>query len=216
MLSGLPLPEPHLRGLVVGVVTRAPRVVPGEQVHELPPAGRARLARHAARLEDLGARLVEVELPEPTADVVAVVQAEAARSHERLYPERRDDYGEDTRAKLDAARRVTAAAERDGRRAVEDWRRRAAAEPAVDLILCSVLGGDVPEARAREQDVRDQLLAFTRPLNFLDWAAIAIGDFQLAGRQESIVLGAALAWEEVHGPPETAGTRLPIPGDGLE
>jgi Asp-tRNA(Asn)/Glu-tRNA(Gln) amidotransferase A subunit family amidase len=216
VLSGLPLPEPHLRGLVVGVVTRAPRVVPGEPVQELPPAGRTRLARHAARLEDLGARLVEVELPEPTADVVAVVQAEAARSHAGLYPERRDDYGEDTRAKLDAARRVTPAAERDGRRAIEDWRRRAAAEPAVDLILCSVLGGEVPEAGAREQDVRDGLLAFTRPLNFLDWAAIAIGDFQLAGRQESVVLGAALAWEEANGSPDTAGAWPSIAGDGPE
>ena len=72
-------------------MTRAPRVVPGEPVQELSPAGRTRLARHAARLEDLGARLVEVELPEPTADAVAVVQAEAARSHGGLYPERRDD-----------------------------------------------------------------------------------------------------------------------------
>ncbi len=84
VLSGLPRPEPHLRGLVLGVVTRAPRVVPGEPVQDLPPAGWTRLARHAARLEELGARLVEVELPEPTADVVAVVQAEAARSHGAL------------------------------------------------------------------------------------------------------------------------------------
>jgi Asp-tRNA(Asn)/Glu-tRNA(Gln) amidotransferase A subunit family amidase len=160
--------------------------------------------QYAARLEDLGARIVDVELPEPDADVVAVVQAEAAITHSKLYPERCAEYGEDTRSKLDAARSVTAIAAYEGRLAIDAWRQRAAAEPAVDLVLCPTLGGEVPGITAREQDVRAELLAYTRPLNFLDWAAIAIGDFQLAGRNEAIVLGAALAWEESYGPPDSS------------
>ena len=207
VLSGTPRAAARVRGLVVGVLTRPPRVSPDEPVLQEPAACRARLMQHAARLEDLGAQVIEVELPEPTADVVAVVQAEAVVSHRGLYPERREEYGEDTRAKLDAALSVTAIAAHEGRLAVEAWRRHVVAEPAVDLVLCPTLGGEVPLATAREQDVRAQLLAYTRPLNFLDWAAIAIGDFQLAGRSESLVLGAALAWEEAYGPPDSSGAR---------
>ena len=216
VLSGLPLPEPHLRGLVVGVVDEGSARRARRAGSPMMPAGRARLARHAARLEDLGARLVEVELPEPTADVVAVVQAEAARSHGGLYPERRHDYGDDTRAKLDAARRVTPAAERDGRRAVEDWRRRAAAEPAVDLILCSVLGGDVPEARAREQDVGTSCWPLRdRSTSSTGRRSRSVTSNSPAGRSPS---SSEQRWRgrRLHGPPDTRGRGYSIPGGGPE
>jgi aspartyl-tRNA(Asn)/glutamyl-tRNA(Gln) amidotransferase subunit A len=204
VLSGTPRAVARVKGLVIGVLARPPRVSPDDSVSHEPAVSRTRLMQHAARLEDLGAHLVEVELPEPGADVVALVQAEAAVAHGDLYPERRLEYGEDTRAKLDAARSVTAIAAYEARLAMEAWRQQAAAEPAVDLVVCPTLGGEVPEITAHEQDVRTGLLAYTRPLNFLDWAAIAIADFQLAGRNEAVVLGAALAWEESYGPPDAS------------
>lgn len=216
VLSGRPRAVARVKGLVIGVLARAPRVSPEEPVLQEPDARRTRLMQQAERLEDLGAHVVEVELPEPTADVVAVVQAEAAISHRTLYPERRDDYGEDTRAKLDSARSVTAIAAYEGRLAVEAWRQQVVVEPAVDLVLCPTLGGEVPETTAREQDVRAELLAYTRPFNFLDWAAIAIGDLQLTGRSEAVVLGAALAWEEAYGPPDSSHTQASRLATGRE
>ena len=38
-----------------------------------------------------------------------------------------------------------------------------------------------------------------RPFNVLGWAAIAIGDLQLAAPSDEVVLGAALAWERGYG-----------------
>jgi hypothetical protein len=43
--------------------------------------------------------------------------------------------------------------------------------------------------------VRLGLSAFLRPFNVLGWAAIAIGDLQLAAPSDERVLSAALAWE---------------------
>jgi hypothetical protein len=46
---------------------------------------------------------------------------------------------------------------------------------------------------------------YTRPFNFLGWPTIAIGNLQIAGRDERTVLSAALAWEEAYG--RTAAAR---------
>jgi aspartyl-tRNA(Asn)/glutamyl-tRNA(Gln) amidotransferase subunit A len=192
---------PGVRGLTIGILTRPPRVVPGSEVPKQTAQQRKRLEEQARQFEELGATTIVVELPEPTVDVVAAVLAEAAVSHRTLYPARRNEYGEDTRAKLELARSVTVLAAHEARLAIEAWRETARERPAVDLVLCPVLGGDVPAADAYEQDVRDVLLAYTRPFNFLDWAAITIGELQLAGRNEATVLGAALAWEQAYGPP---------------
>ena len=39
---------------------------------------------------------------------------------------------------------------------------------------------------------------YTRAYSFLGWPAIAIGNLQLAGRDDATVFGAALAWEQAH------------------
>jgi Asp-tRNA(Asn)/Glu-tRNA(Gln) amidotransferase A subunit family amidase len=200
-LARTPDVAPSVRGLTIGILTRPPRVVPGSAVPEQTGGQRKRLEEQARQFEELGAKTVDVELPEPEADVVAAVLAEAAVSHRDLYPARRDEYGKDTREKLELARSVPAIAAHEARLAVDAWREAGREQPAVDLVLCPVLGGDVPAADAYEQDVRDVLLAYTRPFNFLDWSAIAIGELQLAGRNEAAVLSAALAWEQAYGPP---------------
>jgi aspartyl-tRNA(Asn)/glutamyl-tRNA(Gln) amidotransferase subunit A len=193
-------PAARLAGLTVGVLEHPPRLSPDQQITPESADRRVRLLLEAGRLEALGAHLAEVTLPEPITDPVALVLAEAAQTHRELYPAQREQYGEDTRIKLDDALSVTEIDAQRARLSIESWRARAATNPAVDIVICPTLGIDVPPTDAREQDVRSGLLAYTRPFNFLDWSAIAIGDLQIAGRDDDTVLGAALAWEEAYGP----------------
>ena len=179
-LTGAEVPAARLDGLVVGVLG------------EVPEAG---------RLEALGARLTAAELPEPEADVVPLFMLECAVTHRDTFPSRRDAYGPDIAEKLDMARLVPAIDVEEARRALPPWRAAAAALPPVDLVVSPTLGIPVPPDDCWELDVRGGLTLHTRPWNLLDWPAIAIGGLQIAGRDEAVVLGAALAWEEAYGPP---------------
>jgi aspartyl-tRNA(Asn)/glutamyl-tRNA(Gln) amidotransferase subunit A len=203
--------RPTAAGLRIGILGRPPRVSPTGAVLEQSPAQRAWLLEQATRFEALGATVRDIELPEPQSDVLPAVLAEAAVVHHELYPAHRDQYGKDTQEKLDLARSVTAIAAHEARLAIAAWRARARDELAVDLVLCPTLGGDVPPMDAYEQDVRDVLLAYTRPFNLLDWSAIAIGDLQLAGPDEGVVLDAALAWEQAYGPPRPEREHEHVP-----
>ena len=78
----------------------------------LAPDVRAVFDRAVRTLEDAGARLVDVALPE--AELVyptfrTIQGAEALDTHRRagLYPARRDEYGEDVLGRLDAATEIT-------------------------------------------------------------------------------------------------------------
>ena len=179
-LTGAEVPAARLEGLVVGVLG------------EVPEAG---------RLEALGARLTAAELPEPEADVVPLFMLECAVTHRDTFPSRRDAYGPDIAEKLDMARQVPAIDVEEARRALPVWRAAAAALPPVDLVVSPTLGIPVPPDDCWELDVRAGLTLHTRPWNLLDWPAIAVGGLQIAGRDEAVVLGAALAWEEAYGPP---------------
>jgi aspartyl-tRNA(Asn)/glutamyl-tRNA(Gln) amidotransferase subunit A len=204
VLTGRPVPVPRLEGLVVGALVAHPDIgapAPGR------PEREARGHALAARLEALGARAVEVELPTPEADPWPVFQAEAAAVHRATFPARAEAYGANVRAKLADAQRVDAARVASGRAALRGWRERAARQPAVDLVVTPALGmPGPPPAGVDELAVRVALSAYTRPFNYLGWPAIAIGDLQLAGRDEGVVLAAALALEEggALSPPATA------------
>jgi aspartyl-tRNA(Asn)/glutamyl-tRNA(Gln) amidotransferase subunit A len=180
VLSGDPVPPPRLEGLVVGVLAPTP---------------------HAARLEALGARVVEARLPEPRSDIGPLFMFECAVAHRDTFPSRREEYGEDTRAKWDLARAVRAIDVYEARLALPEWRDRALTEPAVDLVVSPTLGMEVPPIDCWELDVRIPMTVHTRPFNFLDWPAVSVADLQIAGRSHATVLGAALAWEEAYGPP---------------
>ena len=179
-LTGAEVPAARLDGLVVGVRG------------EVPEAG---------RLEALGARLTAAELPEPEADVVPLFMLECAVTHRDTFPSRRDAYGPDIAEKLDMARLVPAIDVEEARRALPRWRAAATELPAVDLVVSPTLGIPVPADDCWELDVRAGLTLHTRPWNLLDWPAIAVGPLQIAGRDEAVVLGAALAWEEAYGRP---------------
>jgi aspartyl-tRNA(Asn)/glutamyl-tRNA(Gln) amidotransferase subunit A len=190
ILTGEPVPEPRVAGMTVGVLTSPPLVGPPD---EEPPPRDERAFALAQELEQLGARVVETELAGPGVDTAPMFFAEALASHRATYPARRDDYGPTIRTKLDLASDVRPEEARASRDAVLRWRRT---EPDVDLYVCPTLGvREIPPLESSELDIRLQLSLWTRPFNYLGWAAIALGETQLAAPRDETVLAAALAWE---------------------
>jgi Asp-tRNA(Asn)/Glu-tRNA(Gln) amidotransferase A subunit family amidase len=186
-LTGAPVPEPQLRGLTVGLLTRPPSVGG-------PPAAENRAAeQYVALLEELGARVVEASIPEPPEDTWPLFYFEAAESHRATFPARAGEYGDNVRAKLEHAQTIDPA---DADRARESVRRWRGYRPEVDLYVAPTLGIEIPPEDCDELDVRIAVTAFLRPFNVIGWAALAIGDLQLIAPRDEVVLAAGLAWEQ--------------------
>ena len=186
VLAGAPVPEPRLEGVTVGLLTKPPSVG-GPAL----PENRA-AEQFVERLEQLGARVVEAEVPEPPADTWPLFFHEAAESHRATFPARADEYGDNVRAKLELAQTVDPDEVARARDAVRAWRTYT---PAVDLYVAPVIGVELPPVDCDELDVRIPLTAFLRPFNVLGWAGLAIGDVQFVAPREEVVLAAGLAWE---------------------
>lgn len=185
-LTGDAVPPPSLAGLTVGLLTRPPSVGG-------PPSSVNRAAEsYVSQLEQLGARVVDAEIPEPPEDTWPLFFHEAAEAHRATFPTRAGEYGENVRLKLELAQKVDPRDVERARRAVGAWRTY---EPEVDLYVAPVLGIEVPPVDCDELEVRIPATAFLRPFNVLGWAAIAIGDLQLIAPRDEVVLAAALAWE---------------------
>jgi len=189
VLTGKPVPEPRLDGLTVGVLTRPPSVGDGNR-----PEENAAAEGYVARLEELGARCVPAEIPDPEANTWPLFFHEATESHRATYPARADEYGDNVRHKLELAQAVDADAVAAAYGALESWRRY---EPEVDLYVAPALGIEPPPEDCDELAVRIACTAFTRPINLLGWAGLAIGDLQLIAPADETVLAAGLAWERV-------------------
>jgi Asp-tRNA(Asn)/Glu-tRNA(Gln) amidotransferase A subunit family amidase len=186
-LTGRRAPEPGLSGLKVGILTRPPSVGDGNR-----PGENLAAECYVSRLEDLGARCVTAEIPEPEANTWPLFFHEAARSHRLTFPARAEEYGENVRTKLEGARAVDMEAVATAYAALESWRRF---RPAVDLYVAPTLGMEPPPEDCDELEVRISCTAFTRPINLIGWAALAIGDLQLIAPEDETVLAAGLAWE---------------------
>jgi aspartyl-tRNA(Asn)/glutamyl-tRNA(Gln) amidotransferase subunit A len=187
VLTGKPVPEPRLAGLTVGVVTRPPSVGDGTRPDENLAA-----EQYVGRLAELGARCRPAVIPEPEANTWPLFFHEAAGSHRATFPSRAEEYGDNVRSKLELARKVDGAAVAAAYRALEAWRRY---EPPVDLYVAPTLGIEPPPEDCDELEVRIACTAFTRPINLLGWAGLAIGDLQLIAPHDETVLAAGLAWE---------------------
>jgi aspartyl-tRNA(Asn)/glutamyl-tRNA(Gln) amidotransferase subunit A len=185
VLTGEPVPEPRVGGLTVGLLTKPPSVG-GTAL----PENRA-AEQYVERLEELGARVVEAEIPEPSDDTWPLFFHEAAESHRATFPARADEYGENVRGKLGQAQAVTPPEADRARDAVRRWREY---RPPVDLYVSPVLGVEIPPIDCDELEVRIPASAFLRPFNVLGWAALAIGDLQLVAPRDETVLAAGLAW----------------------
>ena len=123
------------------------------------PPGFDSAEAHVARLESLGARVVEGDVPDPDGDTWAVFFHEAATSHTATYPARAEDYGENVRRKLELAQPyLDPARAADAYGAIDRWR---GLEPDVDLYVSPVLAGDLPAEDCDELEERLTLSAFS-------------------------------------------------------
>ena len=186
-LTGKTVPEPRISGLSIGVLTRPPSVGDGNRPDENLAA-----EQYVARLEALGAHCVAAEIPEPEANTWPVFFHEAAESHRPTFPARAEDYGDNVRTKLELAHSVAGDEVATAYKALERWRRY---EPEVDLHVAPTLGIEPPPEDCEELEVRIPCAAFTRPINLIGWAALAIGDLQLIAPDDETALAVGLAWE---------------------
>ena len=187
VLSGRAVPEPQLAGRTVGLLRRAPRLGDGRETERSD-----QVDAWSDRLEALGARVVETEIPPPAVDTWPVFLHEAGRAHAATFPARADEYGSVIRAKLESTLDVPADALDEAYRSLHEWRRL---EPDVDLLACPCVAVDWPPEDADELELRLPFSSFTRWVNLLGWAGLAIGNLQLVAPEDEVVLAAGLAWE---------------------
>jgi Asp-tRNA(Asn)/Glu-tRNA(Gln) amidotransferase A subunit family amidase len=187
VLTGKPAPQPRLAGLTIGVLTRPPSVGDGHR-----PERNLTAEAYVERLEELGARCVAAQIPEPEANTWPVFFHEALESHSATFPARADEYGDNVRRKLELAASVKPEEVSAAYRAIGAWRRY---EPDVDLFVAPVLGIELPAEDCDELEVRIPFTAFARPINLIGWAGLAIGDLQFIAPRDEMVLAAGLAWE---------------------
>ena len=127
-------------------------------------------------LEGLGARIVEVEMPDMTANMGAwstICSLEAARAHAATYPARADEYGEGLRNFLEGGTRVTDAAYAEAsavRAAFTD--RFSSMLSAVDAFACP--SGGIPFRISEDQGAVGRGLVFTVPSNLAGTPAITV------------------------------------------
>lgn len=187
VLTDRPAPEPRLAGLTVGLLRSPPTVGDGGARIES-DAGEA----YVARLEELGARVVPAEIPEPDGNTWPLFFHEALRSHAATFPSRADEYTDNVRTKLELARKVVTDEVPGAYRALERWRRY---EPEVDLYASPCFAIELPPEDCDDLEVRIPFSAFLRPFNLLGWAGLAIGNLQLVAPRDETVLAAGLAYE---------------------
>jgi aspartyl-tRNA(Asn)/glutamyl-tRNA(Gln) amidotransferase subunit A len=163
-----------LAGLVVGLPT-------DEHWRPLDPVIAASVAATTARLESVGAQLVEVTTPavaELAGHYRSIVGAEAHTTHAHWLATRREDYQETTAARLEDASRITVGEYVEARRA----RQRLSAAILAELREVDVLL--VPTTRIRATPIgqthldgvaiRPALLSLCLPFNMLRIPALSI------------------------------------------
>jgi Asp-tRNA(Asn)/Glu-tRNA(Gln) amidotransferase A subunit family amidase len=186
LLMDRTVPEPLLDGVTVGLLRRPPTVGDGR---ETDPSDLAE--DWVGDLERLGARVVEAQVPEPSANTWPLFNHEALQSHRATFPSRAAEYSDVCRIKLEAALRTTADEVEAAYRALEEWRRF---EPEVDLYVAPCYTQELPDEDADELEVRLRFSEFLRWVNLIGWAGLAIGNLQLIAPHDETVLAAGLAW----------------------
>jgi aspartyl-tRNA(Asn)/glutamyl-tRNA(Gln) amidotransferase subunit A len=190
-------PEPvELGALRVGVAR--------SMLERCDPLVRARVAEAAAEFPER----VDLDFPFPE-DENELFMYEVARVHESLFPEHRDEYGEDLARKIERCLEVSDAAAARAEERREEYRERCAElVDGLDLVVTPTQ----PFVAQRNKDAvsdagRERRIGFTYPFNALGWPALALpcgpaelglpASLQLVGRagDDGLVLGAGLAAE---------------------
>jgi aspartyl-tRNA(Asn)/glutamyl-tRNA(Gln) amidotransferase subunit A len=152
-----------------------------------------------------GRRDVELRLPD-RADWGPAFRREALESHEGLFPERAEDYGEDVRESLEEAQELTDADVRAAARVRDGHREDAAgAIDGLDLFLTPTLPVVAPLYGSGD---RTTMTKFTSLFNLVGWPALAVpcgiaedglpASIQIAGPAgaDALVLAAGAALEQ--------------------
>ena len=115
-----------------------------------------------------------IEFPRPEG-IDAAFRREASESHEGLFPEHADAYGDNVRAKLERCLEVTDAEFEAAQRHREEYRERAAeAIDGFDLLVTPTLAFVAPPAFEDDLEIREAMLRLTYPFNALGWPALAL------------------------------------------
>jgi aspartyl-tRNA(Asn)/glutamyl-tRNA(Gln) amidotransferase subunit A len=134
------------------------------------PLVRARVQAAA----ELFPRRREVAFPLPEG-VSTVFMREVAESHDGLFPEQAEFYGDNVRTKLERCVAVTEAKLETARRRRAEYRERAAeALAGVDLLVTPTLAFVAPPAFEDDLAIREAVIRFTFPFNALGWPALAL------------------------------------------
>jgi aspartyl-tRNA(Asn)/glutamyl-tRNA(Gln) amidotransferase subunit A len=184
VLVGLDRPRPNLSGLTVGVLARDIAV---------------------NRLEAAGAHVEPTHVPSFD-HLLPLHMAEFSITHHRLYSERPGEYSPEAREMLERGLSVNAATYRALQAELESWRDLCREELPFDLLVGPVFVGNPPTLDEPETpELLLRISNLTRPYNLLGWpAAVTRDGVMFAGQSDSIVLGAALAWEDMlEEPPST-------------
>jgi aspartyl-tRNA(Asn)/glutamyl-tRNA(Gln) amidotransferase subunit A len=130
-----------------------------------------------ARVQAAGERFPHwrrVDFPVPQ-EILPVFMRQAAQSHQGLFPEHAEAYGENVRAKLRLCLRVTDAELAAAERRLAEYRERAAeAMEGLDLLLTPTLAFVAPPAFRDDLESRAHITRFTFPFNALGWPALAL------------------------------------------
>jgi aspartyl-tRNA(Asn)/glutamyl-tRNA(Gln) amidotransferase subunit A len=205
-----------LEGLHIGLCPDLHLVQPAEDVQQAFDS--------AVRvLDDLGAELVQVDLPEAElaySTFVTVQRAEALFTHTRagLYPARREEYGDDVRGRLEAAEGVDI--EEYLAASVDRQRLRAGFARVfrqVDLLITPVAAGSpLPIGEERlvhhglELEFRELVMSYTVPQDLTGLPACTVrAGFDALG----IPVGIQLTRPAVERSAGAAGGAGPVHGD---
>jgi len=191
-----------LQALTPGFAPASPRGLAEVEVgiawtSDADPLVRARVEAAAALFPR--SRTIEFPVHEPVG--TNVFMREVAEVHRELYAEHADLYGEDVASKIELCLAVTDAEYEAGLAARERYREAAvAAVEGVDLLATPTLAIVAPPTGVGDLELRQTLIRFTLPFNFLGWPALALpcgpaeldlpASIQLVGRhgEDALVL----------------------------
>lgn len=147
-------------------------------------------------LEAWGARLVDAPVHYDDEVFDTVFRAEAAAVHASLDRASASCYGEVARARFADAVTVDPHRHAEAVAALAAARAAAATDGRADVWVGSTIGPLVPRVGTPEAEVRAGFGGRTRVYSALDWPALAIGNLQVAGPNEALVLAVGLALEQ--------------------
>jgi Asp-tRNA(Asn)/Glu-tRNA(Gln) amidotransferase A subunit family amidase len=177
VLVGLGRPPSNLTGRSIGLVA--------------PIAG-------VDRLTSAGARVEEARIPSFD-HLIPLHMAEFAITHLRLFAKHGDSYSAEAAEMINRGRAVAPATYRALQRELDVWRRDCQQGLSFDLVAGPAFVGDPP--LLDEPETTELLLRIshcTRPYNLLGWpSAVTRDGVMFAGRSDTVVLAAALAWEDM-------------------